>query len=256
MARDSLRSTLDDLKLGPEAAKDRPYLEAMLRRLGYTETEIRAELGPAIEADPQPAEAPPAAAAADGLAPAREYRLVVPARESVFSFAPPEGAHAAGAQGADSPFEAFERVEFEPAGAAEEVVEFEEAPPEEGEPLEFLEEPAPAEAGSGPVQEMEAQEFEEAPLQEFQEADVESLRADDPAAAGEDLSLDTFGADVDAKPKTRVRVKRVRAKSKAEAEGKVASSNRKVIKSIPVDIVERWGPGEKDKEKAGKKGGK
>ena len=35
MARDSLRATLDDLKLGPEAAKDRPYLEAMLQLREY-----------------------------------------------------------------------------------------------------------------------------------------------------------------------------------------------------------------------------
>lgn len=242
MARDSLRSTLDDLKLGPEAAKDRPYLEAMLRRLGYTETEIRAELGPAVEADKVPGRA----SRGDGLAPDREYRLVIPARESVFSFAPPEGTHG----GTDSPFEAFERVEFEPAG--EDIVEFEEATPEEAEALEFVEEPA--EAAPEP-QALEAQEFEEAPLQEFQEADVEALKADEQSAGAQDVSIDTFGAgDVDAKPKTRVRVKRVRAKSKQEAEGKVASSSRKVIKSIPVDIVERWGPG--DKDKAEPKGGK
>jgi hypothetical protein len=246
MARDSLRATLDDLKLGPEAAKDRPYLEAMLRRLGYTETEIQSELGPAIEADRAPA--PPVRD--DGLAPAREYRLVIPARESAFSFAPPEGEAYAGS---DSPFEAFERVEFEETPAGADVVEFEEAAPEEV--IEFeeaapLEEPEPLEFEEAPPEEPPMEEPE--PLQEFQPADVESLTADEPAGAAEDVSLDTFGSgQVDAKPKTRVRVKRVRAKSKQEAEGKVASSNRKVIKSIPVDIVERWGPGEKDK--AGKK---
>ena len=241
MARDSLRSTLDDLKLGPEAAKDRPYLEAMLRRLGYTETEIRSELGPAIEAD----KAPPARADGDALAPAREYRLVIPARESAFSFAPPD---ATGRAGTDSPFEDFERVEFEESAPGEEVVEFEESSPLE-ETLEFEEAPIAAESPAQAVEEAE-------PLEEFQPAEVERLTADEPAGRGEDVRIDTFGTgDVDAKPKTRVRVKRVRAKSKQEAEGKVASGSRKVIKSIPVDIVERWGPGEKDKDKA-PKGGK
>ena len=252
MARDSLRATLDDLKLGPEAAKDRPYLEAMLRRLGYTETEIQSELGPAIEADPAPApsSAPAPQAADDGLAPAREYRLVVPARESAFSFAPPED-YAAPAS--DSPFEAFERVEFEPT--SEEVVEFEPAEPEEMEAVEFEEVPL---AEPSALEELPPEPEpvpEEEPLQEFQPADVEELQADEPAGQAEDVSLDTFGSgEVDAKPKTRVRVKRVRAKSKQEAESKVASSSRKVIKSIPVDIVERWGPG--DKDKAAPKGGK
>lgn len=43
-AVDPVRRTLDTLALDPLAATDRPYLESMLRRLGYSETEIRAAL--------------------------------------------------------------------------------------------------------------------------------------------------------------------------------------------------------------------
>lgn len=250
MARDSLRATLDDLKLDPQSAKDRPYLEAMLRRLGYSEHEIREELGPLVEAEPAPQATAPAD---DGIAPAREYRLVVPARESAFSFEPP-GAR----PGRDSPFESFDRVEFEPVVASgsrqdpsavdadPEALEFTEVGPDDAVPQEFAEAQTPL-----------AEQQEEPPLQEFEEAPVQQLEADQPPATGsgvEDVSIDTFGADVDTKPKTRVRVKRVRARSKAEAEAKVASANKKVIKSIPVDIVERWGPGEKaDQPKGGKR---
>ncbi|MFO1533196.1 MAG: hypothetical protein ABR562_05805 [Thermoplasmatota archaeon] len=42
---DPLRRTLDTLHLDPNAAAERPYLESMLRRLGYTESEIQAYLG-------------------------------------------------------------------------------------------------------------------------------------------------------------------------------------------------------------------
>lgn len=229
MARDSLRATLDELRLDESAAHDRPYLEAMLRRLGYTETQIREELGPPVEATPLPAAEPAPAQDFGGdslLAPAREYRLVVPARESAFSYEDP-----AAAGGPDSPFEAFERVEFE------------ETQPEE-ETVEFIEESAPQE-----LQAQEVGEFQEAEVAEFEEAPVEELQAEEPAAV-EDVSIDTFGGpEVSSAPKTRVRVKRVRAKSKAEAEAKVASANRRVIKSIPVDIVERWGPGDKKEAK-------
>ncbi|MES2154300.1 MAG: hypothetical protein V4510_04115 [bacterium] len=43
-AVDPVRRTLDTLALDPSAATDRPYLESMLRRLGYSEHEIRAAL--------------------------------------------------------------------------------------------------------------------------------------------------------------------------------------------------------------------
>lgn len=246
MARDSLRATLDDLKLDPESAKDRPYLEAMLRRLGYTETEIREELGPIVEAEPAPA-AP--AADGDALAPAREYRLVVPARESAFSYATPQEASFDSPGRSDSPFEAFDRVEFE-AAPSDEALEFTE--------MEVEEPVTAAEPLAEDASTMAEEEFQEAPTQEFQEASVEQLRADEAGAGVEDVGLDTFGtSDVDTAPKTRVRVKRVRARSKAEAEAKVATANKKVIKSIPVDIVERWGPGEKPGDKsADKKGAK
>jgi hypothetical protein len=43
-AVDPVRRTLDTLALDPNAATDRPYLESMLRRLGYSDAEIRAAL--------------------------------------------------------------------------------------------------------------------------------------------------------------------------------------------------------------------
>ncbi len=42
---ESLRRTLDTMAVDPRAANDRPYLESMLRRLGYSEHEIREYLG-------------------------------------------------------------------------------------------------------------------------------------------------------------------------------------------------------------------
>ena len=253
MARDSLRATLDELKIDEHSAKDRPYLEAMLRRLGYTETEIRAELGPPLEADAPPQDF----ATDDDIAPSREYRLVIPARESAFAFESPTTIG-----GPDSPFEDFERVEFEESPALEETVEFSEV--SEMEPLaESVESVETVEAlpEADTADAMPLEEFQEAPTQEFAEAPVEELTADEPTAV-EDVSIDTFGGpDVSTQPKTRVRMKRVRAKSKQEAESKVSSGNRRVIKSIPVDIVERWGGAEKpaaDKadKKPAKKGGK
>ncbi len=86
---DSLRSTLDNLVVDPAAKADRPYLESMLRRLGYSEVEIQTYLGTA------PALASAAVAAPDtgervieleytgpGL---REYRVVLPPDETSFA---------------------------------------------------------------------------------------------------------------------------------------------------------------------------
>jgi hypothetical protein len=88
-ASDPLRRTLDTLHLDPNAAADRPYLESMLRRLGYSEAEIQAYLGtrgaPAAE---------PASSTADDLGEERqieveytgaglkEYKLVMGVDES------------------------------------------------------------------------------------------------------------------------------------------------------------------------------
>ena len=235
MARDSLRATLDELKVDPSSAQDRPYLEAMLRRLGYTEKEIREELGPVAEAEPVTL-AKDAVAPGDVLAPAREYRLVVPARESSFAFDNDFRGPAS-----DAPFEDFERVEFQETGPGDDTVEFEEVATVEPEELSFVEETPPE-----PAPALETSEFQEAETQEF--------KVDEQAAGVQDVDIDTFGGpDVGTQPKTRVRVKRVRAKSKAEAEAKVASGNRRVIKSIPVDIVERWGAGPDDTRPQGSK---
>ncbi len=46
---DPLRNTLDHLALDPRAKDDRKYLESMLRRLGYTEVEIRQALGTPVQ---------------------------------------------------------------------------------------------------------------------------------------------------------------------------------------------------------------
>ncbi|HET6398724.1 MAG TPA: hypothetical protein VFH47_04145 [Candidatus Thermoplasmatota archaeon] len=51
---DPVRNTIDTLRVDPSAREDRPYLETMLRRLGYSESEIRQALG-----DPAPAAAAP-----------------------------------------------------------------------------------------------------------------------------------------------------------------------------------------------------
>lgn len=45
MSADPLRSTLDQLALDPDAGTDRHYLITVLRRLGYTESEIRRVMG-------------------------------------------------------------------------------------------------------------------------------------------------------------------------------------------------------------------
>src|ERR1051325_9169389 len=133
----ALRSTLDNLELDPSSAADRPYLVAMLRRLGYTERDIEE----VVRTGKMPA-APPSAPAG-----VPEYRLVVPARDSRFAL---DNA-GAGAAGSDAPFEDLERVEFEDTShevefvpeteeekAAREGLQWEETqeqPGEAGEPL-------------------------------------------------------------------------------------------------------------------------
>lgn len=59
---DALRNTLDHLALDPRASEDRRYLVSMLRRLGYSDVEIEAQIGPidggarVIEVEYEPAE--------------------------------------------------------------------------------------------------------------------------------------------------------------------------------------------------------
>jgi hypothetical protein len=55
---DSLRSTLDHLALDARAQEDKPYLVSMLRRLGYSDVEIRTALGSLPEEAPAPEPAP------------------------------------------------------------------------------------------------------------------------------------------------------------------------------------------------------
>lgn len=73
-ASDPLRRTLDTLHLDPNAAADRPYLESMLRRLGYSEAEIQAYLGGQKGA---PAAAPmaPASTVAEDLGEERQVEV-------------------------------------------------------------------------------------------------------------------------------------------------------------------------------------
>lgn len=241
---DPLRSTLDNLQLDPRSEADRPYLVAMLRRLGYTERQI----DEVVRTGEMPKEAP--AQADDGLAPPRDYRIVVPARDSRFeleSTAPPA---------TDSPFEDLERVEFEAPEeelefetVPEEVTEFESAAPDEraagagdDEGLQWQDadtgEPVPEDAAWQTTEEGAPQEGE---AQALEEAGPEGQ----PPASFEESAIDTFGNPDAVTParKTRVRVRRVRAASREEAERKVAGEGRNVIKSVPVDIVERWGAG-------------
>jgi hypothetical protein len=246
---DPLRSTLDNLELDPGSEADRPYLVAMLRRLGYTERDIEE----VIRTGKMPTEAP---APADGLAPARDYRIVVPARDTRFALE-----SAGGAAATDAPFEDLERLEFE---NPEHDVEFEaipeEEPPVAAEPT-WTEEPEAqpllAAEGEGEAAEtwQPVDEAEMVPETEEERALREQAERD---AALETTPIDTFGdpnAQV-APAKTRVRVRRVRAGSKEEAERKVAGKGRTVIKSVPVDIVERWGANAKKADKPDdKKGG-
>ncbi len=232
MTRDSLRATLDNLQVDPESAQDRPYLEAMLRRLGYTEKEIRDELGPVLEAD-EATEPTPAVLE-------REYRLVVPARESAFLLE--------GAGHADAPLE--NRVQFELVdddGVVDEGMEFETLPEEgqEGEHVAF-ETVDESQSEETPSDEAPALDETQSPTDESQAADEATTSEEtfpvEEDASMQDEALETFGDnDVQPTPKTRVRVKRVRARSRADAESQVATGDRRVIKSVPVDIVERWG---------------
>jgi hypothetical protein len=230
---DPLRSTLDNLQLDPSSAADRPYLVAMLRRLGYTEREI----DEVVRTGKMPAAAP---AADDGMAPARDYRLVIPARDSRFAL------DNVGSSGSESPFEDLETVEFE-------------------DPSQDLEFTAPTEGGDAESEEAaaarEGLEWQDTQSPEALAAAAAAAAAPDErtadatatgADAGFDESaIDTFGgADVAGRDRTRVRVRRVRAASREDAERKVAGAGRKVIKSVPVDIVERWGANAPKKDAA------
>jgi hypothetical protein len=236
---DPLRSTLDNLQLDPRSESDRPYLVAMLRRLGYTEREIEE----VVRTGKMPATAP----ADDGLAPARDYRLVVPSGDSRFALDNVGGA------ATDAPFEDLERVEFE--DPANDVVF--ESIPEGAEPdWQDAQEPgAPDERTEGlQWEETQAGEGESQAGDEEGQALAEGQPR--PGDAGfEEGSIDTFGNPDAVAPqtRTRVRVRRIRAASKEDAERKVAGGGRNVIKSVPVDIVERWGAD--DKGKAPKKEG-
>ena len=245
---DPLRNTLDNLQLDPRSEADRPYLVAMLRRLGYTEREI----DEVVRTGVLPA-APPVD---DVLAPARDYRLVVPSGDSRFAL------DSGGAGAVDAPFEDLERVEFEDpsndvvfesVGEGEELewqdsesgAPDERAGEEAGLEWQDAETAAPDErAAEGGGLEWQAPPDDE-PAGQPTEAEAEALRqAAEPGF--EEGSIDTFGnpdAVGPAHQATRVRVRRIRAASKEEAERKVAGGGRHVIKSVPVDIVERWGPG-------------
>jgi hypothetical protein len=228
---DPLRSTLDNLQLDPRSAADRPYLIAMLRRLGYTEREI----DEVVRTGKMPEAAP---AVDDGLAPARDFKLVVPTGGSRFAL------DNVGTGSADAPFEDLERVEFE--DPANDVV-FESVGA--GEELEWQD----TQDQAGAPDERAGEGLEEIPVAPVT-AEGEDVSLEE--AGFQEGSIDTFGNPdaVGARAKTRVRVRRIRAGSKEEAERKVAGGGRSVIKSVPVDIVERWGPGG-EKAKGPKKEG-
>ncbi|MHB1262447.1 MAG: hypothetical protein ACYC2H_12110 [Thermoplasmatota archaeon] len=236
---DPLRSTLDNLlQLDPRSEADRPYLVAMLRRLGYTEREIEE----VVRSGKLPAAAP----VEDSLAPAREYRLVVPSGDSRFALDNTAGS------ATDAPFEDLERVEFE--DPSNDLV-FENVG--EGQELEWQDAQDQDAKGAPDERVGEDLQWEDTQAQEGTggEGAEELQQSPQPGEPGfEEGSIDTFGNPdaVTAPNRTRVRVRRIRASSKEEAERKVSGGGRNVIKSVPVDIVERWGPGG-DKAKAPKK---
>lgn len=231
MPRDSLRATLDSLHVDPASAQDRPYLEAMLRRLGYTEKEIRTQLPPVADAGAPPANPADGVAQADEpfvqeRAPVtREYRLVLPAAESAFILA--------SGQTTDSPLE---------EGATSDGASFEVANPDDLEFEEVASDASPASDAPLEWQDEQAETLSALGDEPVQADDADALPLEEDASSLDQLPMDTFGgADTSPSSPTRVRVKRVRAKSRAEAEAKVASTDRRVIKAVPVDIVERWG---------------
>lgn len=206
---DPLRSTLDNLELDPRSEVDRPYLVAMLRRLGYTERDIEEVI--------RTGKLPSAAPVDDGLAPARDFRLVVPASDTRFAL--DESGRSS------APFEDLERLEFEDPS---QDLEFEDASAAEPAESTWTEE----DTQTVPVEDLPLEETDE------QRALREQAERD-----GGFAPLDQFGNPDTAMGanRTRVRVRRVRAGSKEEAERKVSGKGRTVIKSVPVDIVERWG---------------
>lgn len=105
MVADSLRSTLDSLELDPSVQEDRHYLITMLRRLGYTEVEIREALGEPVEVvevveapvlEPEPAPEPIVETTTVELeykennVAVEDFEPVVPARSGEFSVVEPE----------------------------------------------------------------------------------------------------------------------------------------------------------------------
>lgn len=243
---DPLRSTLDSLQLDPRSEADRPYLVAMLRRLGYTEREIDEVVRTGRMPEGEPAVEPEAPGR-------RDYRLVVPARDSRFAV------EATPALGTDAPFEDLGAVEFEDLDDYVDFTPPAEPAPEALEPLQQAHE----EIVGDPA---EQQWSEEPPQAEAQPDDLQwsgqqpetwETEPEAPAEAGFDAgSIDTFGSAeaVAPPPKTRVRVRRVRAASREEAERKVSGGGRRVLKAVPVDIVERWGGEPKPPERKGKEG--
>jgi hypothetical protein len=223
---DPLRSTLDTLELDPRSEADRPYLVAMLRRLGYTERDIEETL--------RTGKMPTAQPTATDLAPARDYTLVVPARDTRFALEESAGA------GTDAPFEDLERVEFEDPSEDVTFEEVTEATPAV-EPTWEMAPDGPDEEDMLKADEAGAEGAEGAQGESTEGAEGEGMTAADEDARLDATPIDTFGDAEITRGKTRVRVRRVRAGSKEEAERKVAGGGRTVIKSVPVDIVERWG---------------
>jgi hypothetical protein len=92
-ANDSLRRTLDTFSV-PKEASDRPYLESVLRRLGYTESEIRAYLGDAPAAAAPTTDETPAATSGERVVEVeytgpglREFRLAQPVTAEEYALA-------------------------------------------------------------------------------------------------------------------------------------------------------------------------
>ena len=251
MARDPLRSTLDNLSVDPEAASDRPYLEAALRRMGYSEQEIQHRLGAPVAPAPEPTEY-------------RLVKLVTRASTGPGSTSPFEDLTSNFEEVPDVAFEEMQPTEFDEVKRGDEDLSFEEVieAPAESDEVRFPQiRPAdePIEEEVQPIEEeVQFEELgpgEEAPgkprqglsWEETQQQELAERQAADDAELlpGEEVPLDQIGQSPDSGgERTRVRVRRVRAGSRQEAEDKVKGGGRRVIKSIPVDIVERWGQAE------------
>lgn len=228
MVADALRSTLDTLQLDPSVQKDRHYLITMLRRLGYTEVEIREALGDYVEThesretvtethtETKTVELEYNHEAASEI---EDFEPVTPSRQGGFmvqDVAEPEPEPEAEEEWeyveepVEEPIEEFEQVE-------EEWEEVEDVPRTQFQELDIPEEPE-EEVWEEPVP---ATQFQELEITQAEQEEVwEELREDPPEPA----------------PGKRVRLKVIRAGSAEEAAEIARSRGDRVVHTVPVTV--------------------